>query len=114
MQASIKTNKYLQSRKHHMRMCHPDDKGSKCKTIDYSDIERIPITNITGSLSAKRGFRAKVNQYTDDEIKNSAEVRELFKRESGQDEYDPWASISPIGNGYCRRKLLYALSLQLM
>ena len=102
MYATIKTNKYLQSRKHFMSMCHPDDKGNKCKTLDYSEIERTPIKNVTGSISVKRGFRAKVDEYTDDKFKNIAEVRELFKRESDEDEYDPWEPISPIGNGSYR------------
>ena len=65
-------------------------------------MERTPIKNVTGSISVKRGFRAKVDEYTDDKFKNIAEVRELFKRESDEDEYDPWESISPIGNGSYR------------
>ena len=99
MNTSIKMKiTYLQSRKHHTSRCHPDDMGSECKTLDHSDIERIPIMNITDAISSKKGFRAKVNLYTDDKFENIEGVRKLSKRESDDDEYDPWASISPIGN----------------
>ena len=54
--------------------------------------------NITDAISSKKGFRAKVNLYTDDKFENIAGVRKLSKRQSDDDEYDPWASISPIGN----------------
>ena len=54
--------------------------------------------NITDAISSKKGFRAKVNLYTDDKFENIEGVRKLSKRESDEDEYDPWASISPIGN----------------
>ena len=103
--------KYLQSHKHHTSLCHPDDKGSECKTLDHSDIVRIPIMNITDAISSKKGFRAKVNLYTDDKFENIAGVRKLSKRESDDDEYDPWASISPIGNGFYKRKLFDAFLL---
>ena len=93
-----------------MSLCHPDNKGSECKTLDHSDIERMPIKNITDSSSTKNGFRAKVNLYADAEFVNIAGIRKLSKRESDEDEYDPWASISPIGNSSYKRKLFYALS----
>ena len=100
MNTSIKMKiTYLQSRKHHTSRCHPDDMGSECKTLDHSDIERIPIMNITDSIGSKNEFRAKVNLYTDAKFENIAEIRKLSKRESDEYEYDPWASISPIGNG---------------
>ena len=54
--------------------------------------------NITDAISSKKGFRAKVNLYTDDKFENIEGVRKLSKRESDEAEYDPWASISPIGN----------------
>ena len=111
MKGRIKTNKYLQSRKQHMSMCHPDDKGSKCKPLDYSYMERIPIKNTTGSMSVKRGFRAKVDEYTNYKFINIAEEREIFNRESDEDEYDPWSSISPIGNGSYIRNFFHVLSV---
>ena len=58
--------------------------------------------NITDAISSKKGFRAKVNLYTDDKFENIEGVRKLSKRESDEAEYDPWASISPIGNGSYR------------
>ena len=58
--------------------------------------------NITDAISSKKGFRAKVNLYTDDKFENIEGVRKLSKRESDEDEYDPWTSISPIGNGSYR------------
>ena len=116
MNTSIKMKiTYLQSRKHHTSRCHPDDMGSECKTLDHSDIERIPIMNITDAISSKKGFRAKVNLYTDDKFENIEGVRKLSKRESDEDEYDPWASISPIGNGsYRSNPFTYLMYLQLM
>ena len=112
MNTSIKMKiTYLQSHKHHTSLCHPDDKGSECKTLDHSDIERIPIMNITDAISSKKGFRAKVNLYTDDKFENIEGVRKLSKRESDEDEYDPWASISPIGNGsYRSNPFIYFLT----
>ena len=85
-----------------MSLCHPDNKGSECKTLDHSGIERIPIINITDAIISEKGFRAKVNLYTGDTFENIEEVRKLSKRESDEDEYDPWVSISPIGNGSYR------------
>lgn len=58
--------------------------------------------NITDSIGLKKEFRAKVNLYTDAKFENIAEIRKLSKRESDEDEYDPWTSISPIGNGFYR------------
>ena len=97
-----KNKKYLQSRKHPTSPCHPDDRGSECKPLNHSDKERIPIINITDSIGVKKEFRAKVNLYTDAKFENIAEIRKLSKRESDEDEYDPWESISPIGNGSYR------------
>ena len=63
---------------------------------------------ITDYNSSKQGFRAKVNLHTGNTYENIAGVRQLYKRRSDEDEYDPWASISPIGNGcYIRNPFMH-------